>query len=57
MPAQLNDADLDTWLCQLVHDDWLQTKPFIPLPIMGIPTWCAENENPDFYADKNVFRT
>jgi len=57
MPAQLNDADLDTWLCQLLHDDWLQTKPFIPLPIMGIPTWCAENENPDFYADKNVFRT
>ena len=57
LPKRMNDEDIDTWLCQLLHEDWLHTKPFNPLPVMGIPAWCAENENPDFYTDKAVFRT
>ena len=26
----------------------LATKPFTPLPVMGVPGWCAENENFSF---------
>ena len=57
MPTPQSDAEIDNWLCQLLHEDWLQTKPFNPLPVMGIPAWWPANENPDFYTDKTVFRT
>ncbi|SOZ15165.1 Membrane protein [Cupriavidus taiwanensis] len=29
---------------------------FAPLPVMGIPGWCEDNADPDFYADATVFR-
>jgi Protein of unknown function (DUF3025) len=32
------------------------TKPFTPLPLLGIPGWWAANEDPDFYKDSTVFR-
>ena len=32
------------------------TKPFAPLPILGVPDWWAANECPDFYKDESVFR-
>jgi hypothetical protein len=57
MPSLRSDAEIDNWLCQMLHEDWLQTKPFNPLPVMGIPAWWPANENPDFYTDKTVFRT
>ena len=56
MPTHMSDEDIDNWLCQLLHEDWLQLKPFNPLPVMGIPAWWSANENPDFYTDKTVFR-
>jgi hypothetical protein len=28
----------------------------IPLPLLGIPGWFAENENPDCYTDASIFR-
>lgn len=31
-------------------------KPFVPLPILGVPHWCADNAQADFYADLAVFR-
>jgi hypothetical protein len=34
----------------------LAGKPFTPLPLMGIPLWCAENQNFSFYDDSLVFR-
>lgn len=34
----------------------LATKPFAPLPILGIPDWWAANEEPAFYNDDAVFR-
>jgi hypothetical protein len=34
----------------------LQTKPFVPLPVLGVPGWCAENDAASFYADTQVFR-
>lgn len=56
LPSRMTDAALDTWLCQQLHADWLQSKPYKPLPVMGLPGWCADNENPVFYEDKSVFR-
>jgi Protein of unknown function (DUF3025) len=32
------------------------SKPFLPLPVLGIPGWWPANEDPAFYADKQVFR-
>ena len=34
----------------------LQTKPFVPLPVLGVPGWCDENTAASFYADTQVFR-
>lgn len=32
------------------------SKPFLPLPVLGIPGWWPANEAPAFYEDKQVFR-
>jgi hypothetical protein len=57
LPDQLlSNADTDEWLSNQVSADFLRTKPFTPLPMLGVPGWWADNENPEFYADKNVFR-
>ncbi len=37
------------------QEDW-ESKPFLPLPVLGIPGWCPANEDPDFYMDSKVFR-
>lgn len=42
------DASLDP--------QWLASKPFHPLPVLGVPGWCAANEAPSFYTDTGVFR-
>lgn len=34
----------------------LVPKPFLPLPVLGVPGWWPANEAPDFYADAEVFR-
>ena len=34
----------------------LRGKPFMPLPVLGVPGWWAENEMAGFYDDKAVFR-
>lgn len=31
-------------------------KPFLPLPVLGIPGWWPGNEDPAFYTDTKVFR-
>ncbi len=31
-------------------------KPFSPLPVLGVPGWCAGNADPAFYGDSQVFR-
>lgn len=31
-------------------------KPYLPLPLLGVPGWWAENEAPEFYSDAAVFR-
>ncbi|MFZ3118956.1 MAG: DUF3025 domain-containing protein, partial [Variovorax sp.] len=34
----------------------LATKPFVPLPVLGVPGWWPENANVCFYDDPDVFR-
>lgn len=44
------------WLADSVTPQQLAAKPFLPLPVLGVPGWCAANASPDFYADAGVFR-
>lgn len=32
------------------------SKPFLPLPVLGIPGWWPANQDPAFYEDSRVFR-
>jgi len=49
-------AQVDAWLVCALDAQVLATKPFSPLPVLGVPGWCAANEDPAFYADAQVFR-
>lgn len=49
-------AQTDAWLAaELQPGRWAQ-KPFVPLPVMGIPGWCHGNDAVSFYDDLSVFR-
>ncbi|AVS72027.1 DUF3025 domain-containing protein [Paracidovorax avenae] len=50
-------ADIDGWLEGSLVPELLTTKPFTPLPVLGVPGWWAENENFCFYDDSSVFRS
>jgi hypothetical protein len=52
----LIDAILFQWLLTTTQLAALTPKVFCALPLMGIPGWCEENEDPEFYADAAVFR-
>ncbi|HEY3048942.1 MAG TPA: DUF3025 domain-containing protein [Polaromonas sp.] len=49
-------ADLDAWLAADLSAEKLAGKPFVPLPVLGVPGWWPENENFSFYDDSLVFR-
>ena len=52
-------ADLvawDRWLADDLAPAVLATKPFTPLPVLGVPGWWAANEEASFYDDPSVFR-
>jgi hypothetical protein len=34
----------------------LAAKDFLPMPVLGVPGWWADNRNPAFYDDADVFR-
>jgi len=51
-----DDQALDDWLASNLQPNFLATKPFLPLPVLGIPGWWPENEDASFYADTQVFR-
>lgn len=56
-PPGLEDVrQADAWLARTLDVQMMSAKPFAPLPVMGIPGWCAASENPGFYADQTVFR-
>ncbi|MBN3821090.1 DUF3025 domain-containing protein, partial [Paraburkholderia sp. Se-20369] len=35
----------------------LTSRDLSPLPVLGVPGWCAENAEPAFYDDPAVFRS
>jgi hypothetical protein len=49
-------AALDAQLAAQLDAGALIPKPFVPLPVLGVPHWCAQNESADFYNDSTVFR-
>jgi Protein of unknown function (DUF3025) len=49
-------ADLDKATALQLSPAVLAPKPFIPLPVLGVPLWWAANEDPAFYNDAQVFR-
>jgi hypothetical protein len=52
-----SDVDAqDDWLASDLQPNFLATKPFLPLPVLGIPGWWPENEDASFYTDIQVFR-
>jgi len=51
-PAALDDSAL----ARRLDAEYLAQKPFVPLPVLGVPGWWADNAAPDFYDDPKVFR-
>ncbi len=51
-----DEVALDAWLVQDLQPAKLATKPYEPLPVLGIPSWCAANSEPTYYEDSTVFR-
>jgi hypothetical protein len=47
---------LDVWIAADLSAEKFATKPFAPLPILGVPNWWTANENAQFYDDETVFR-
>lgn len=56
VPLSVRAGELDAWLANELTPQLLAVKPFQPLPVLGVPGWCADNEHPDFYDDARVFR-
>lgn len=50
-------AAVDVWLAQALAAPHLASKPFTPLPVLGVPGWWTGNENFSFYDDSDVFRS
>ncbi len=46
----------DAWLSGACSPHALAAKPFVPLPVLGVPGWWAANQDPAFYDDARVFR-
>jgi len=56
-PGEMNpDAWDDATIADSLLPAHLATKPFIPLPVLGVPGWCVQNESFSFYDDSEVFR-
>jgi Protein of unknown function (DUF3025) len=56
-PAHITSSlDVDAQIAGQLTSDHLTTKPYAPLPVMGVPGWCADNEDEGFYNDASVFR-
>jgi len=49
-------ATLDRAVAAELSADKLAAKPFAHLPVLGVPGWWSANEDPQFYADPDVFR-
>ncbi|MFZ9141219.1 MAG: DUF3025 domain-containing protein [Burkholderiaceae bacterium] len=54
-------GQVDHWASQALHRkqqaETDRPSRLWPLPIMGVPGWCRENQSVDFYRDTEVFRS
>jgi len=55
-PAAVGAGELDALLAARLGAGPLAAGTLCPLPVMGLPGWCAANEDPAFYNDPAVFR-
>ncbi len=55
-PAAGSIAALDAWIAADISAGKLASKPFVPLPVLGVPSWWPDNEKLSFYEDILVFR-
>ena len=55
LAGRLED-NMDTAIAHALDAAPLATKPFTPLPVLGVPGWTEENANFSFYDDSCVFR-
>ena len=56
-PAAGGPAALcDRALARSLAPEYLAQKPFVPLPVLGVPGWWAGNAAANFYDDSKVFR-
>ena len=46
----------DAGLSARLDPAWLATKPYTPLPVLGVPGWWPANARAGFYDDTEVFR-
>lgn len=53
----LSLEELDAWVAADLSAEKLASKPFAHLPVSGVPGWWPANEDPQFYADLDVFRS
>lgn len=51
-----DEVALDAWLVQDLQPAKLATKPYEPLPVLGVPGWWAANADRAYYEDTHVFR-
>ena len=57
LPLGADDwASVDSHVGEALHGSFMATKPFLPMPVLGIPGWCPDNADLAFYADSGVFR-
>jgi hypothetical protein len=54
-PSPLQAMD-DAAIAAMLTPEHLATKPYAPLPVMGVPDWCEANKAATFYDDAAVFR-
>ena len=47
---------MDAWVAADLSSGKLAAKPFVHLPVLGVPGWWPANEDPEFYRDATVFR-
>jgi hypothetical protein len=55
LPAATAPGRVDAQLAATL-DEKLNPSMLMPLPVLGIPGWCAANTDPAFYDDGAVFR-
>jgi hypothetical protein len=56
-PSERRAAHVDAQVARMLAARDLTSRDFSPLPVLGVPGWCAANADPAFYDDPAVFRS